>query len=178
MDTDFDSQAYSGSPAQLSNRDDHPIWEGQGDYPMVDVFDIQPEVDSDPQPEDRGISGFLDPLDSPLDYRFGASHMVILDNLPAEIPHYLSQEVDNILTVLLDSARDPIYGNEVSQSTRYWEFMGSPQSTHPEQSSGVCPRPTSLPSRPNLTSRPNNHAVMVAYRKFRDKRAISSPRGY
>ena len=163
MDTNFDPQAYSDCPLGLGYRVNHSaggdkvrtetdlftfdLANGlQDDYSMTDAFDLR---DGDSQhrlgPEHLSTSGSFAHHEDPLDYRFGAPHMLILDNLPADIPRFSSQTMNSPLGGL---ARNHIYANETSQSPRYWEFVQSPQPTYSGQSNGVCPNPTFIP---NLT---------------------------
>ena len=80
---------------------------------MADAFHLQPEAD-------------------PLDYRFSAPHMMLLDGLPRYFPNPF-QAVDYPTTTGY-SPENPIYGNEVQQSIP----LGL--------SSGVCLWPTFPPS--------------------------------
>ena len=110
----------------------NPINGLQGDYLVENAFDSpQPEVDADPP-----------------DNLFEVPHMQSFNELPAVTPYDSSQAVNRPLAVHRNSYRDGIVGNEPSQSTIYWQSMRSPQSVAPRQCSGVCPNPTSLPSRP------------------------------
>jgi hypothetical protein len=180
MDTDFDPQDYTTIPLGLDHRpegEDQVRTETnvsafsladtfQDDCLMTDAFEPRSEVDGESQhglgPEGLSVSEFSTHLEGPLDYRFVASHMLILDNLPVVIPGRPAQAVSELLAILGGSAQNPIYGNEASQSSRYWEFMQTPQSIPPGQSSGVCPVPTYPPSRPNLTSQPGNPVGVVS----------------
>jgi len=110
----------------------NPINGLQGDYLMGNAFDSpQPEVDAGPP-----------------DGQFEDPHMQNFDELPAFTSYDSSQAVNRPLAVHRDSYWDGIIGNEPSQSTRYWQSMRSPQSVASRQCNGVCPNPTSLPSRP------------------------------
>ena len=122
----------------------------QGDYHMTDG-------------DHEGLSFSELPalVGDPLDFRFGASHMLILDGLSVAVHYYPSQTV-NGLTVLDGSSRGPIHTNEISPYSRYWENLQNPQSLPPQQSNVVCPSPTHLPSRPNPVSQPGNHVEMVS----------------
>lgn len=129
---------------------------------MTDAFYFGSEVDWEPTqplgPEDPSIYEFLTHPEDPLDYRFGASHMLILDRLPAVTHNHAFQGVDDPAVIPGGSTKTPIYGNEASQSPRYWEHMQTPQSTTPGSSMGICPHPTHPPSGPNMNSQPSFHS--------------------
>ena len=178
MDVDFDHThsapelgqhyCYSAEEDEILTDTDAYLDPLQDDCHMTeDPFYLRPEVDEDPQdgmgPGDLSISEFSTHLGDPMDYRFGAYHMVILDKLSATvIPDHPFQAADDLLATLGGSSQDPIYGNVVLQSSRYWESLQSTQSIPPGQSSGVCPRPTYLPSQPIPTSQLGGRAILVS----------------
>ena len=100
----------------------------KGGYLVEDAFHFQPEVD-------------------PLDHRFEASHMMILDRMPTATSDYSFQAVNDSAAFPAYSPQAPIYGNEVSQPSGYREFM-RPQSIPLWPCNGVCPQPTNSPSGP------------------------------
>jgi len=120
----------------------------QGDYPMTDAFHLQPE------PEESPTYEFPTHPDDLQDYRSETCHMVILEKLQAATANNQFQVVTNHAATPGYSVQIPICGNEVSQSSRYWEFIQTPQLIPPGQSGGVCQWPTSLPPGPNPTSEP------------------------
>jgi len=87
-------------------------------------------------------------------YRSETSHMVLLEKLPAFSTNHLSQGVSDSTATPGFSAQFPIYGNEVSQSFKYWESTQTPRFLPPGQSGGVCPCPTLLPPGYNATLDP------------------------
>ena len=167
MGTNFDLQAHADLPpvdrsvaenqvrkeADLSTLNLTNTF--QDDYPMMDTSEDLSGVDGgsmcDLGSEDLSISRFLTHHEDPLDYRLGASHMLILDRLSATVPDHPSYEANGFADIFNGPPQVPIYGNDVSQSSRYWEFMQVPQSVPPRQSNEVCPRPTYLPSGSNTT---------------------------
>ena len=126
---------------------------------MTDTFHSRPEVSRGalqrPGPEDLSTYGFLPHPEDLRDYRSETYHMVILEKLPAATTNHRFRGVTNHAATPSCLTQTPIYGNEVSQSVRYWECMQTPQLIPPEQSGGVCPCPTRLPSGPNATSEPH-----------------------
>ena len=126
---------------------------------MTDTFHFRPEVSRGalqrPRPEDLSTYGFLPHPEDLRDYRSETYHMVILEKLPAATTNHRFRAVTNHAATPGCSTQTPIYGNEVSQSVRYWERMQTPQLISPEQSGGICPCPTRLPSGPNATSEPH-----------------------
>ena len=163
MDAHSDSQAFADHAAELIqvrtevNLSAFSLTNSlQDDCFMTDVSNPEPEVDEDP-----------------LDYPFGASHMMVLDKFPAVTPHCTSQAT---YTVRGCSAWEGIVGNEVSQTTRYWDAMQSPQSIPSRQNDGDCPSPTSLPSGPNLTFQFGSHAQTVSIKSVHPPRLLTIPR--
>lgn len=129
MDAHSDPQAYADSVAGLIHvrtEIDSPAFSlansPKDDYLMADGFSPKPDADADP-----------------LDYRFGAPHMMVLDKLPAVTTARTSQAAYESLMVHGSSAWEGIVGNELSQNTRYWGALQSPQSIPRRQGGEVCP---------------------------------------
>ena len=128
----------------------------QGDHPMEDILGLLPGADGDSlhdlEPEDLLISESSARLEDPLDYQ--APHMLVLDQLPAVSPHHPPQTMNDFLATSGGPAQVPVHGNEVSQSSRYWEFLQSPQLAPPIQSSGDCPTILGLEPKATTTNPP------------------------
>lgn len=115
---------------------------------MMNTIDFQSELDEEflfnLGVDDLSASEFPTRPEDPLGY-YQASHMLILNKLPADIPNHSYQTMDGLVPNVGGSAEVTIYGNESSQTSRHWEYMGNTRPIHPGQSSGVCPTPTSRP---------------------------------
>jgi len=116
----------------------------QDDYHMTDTFHLRPEA------------GWEDLQD----YRPETCHIMLLEKLPAFTTNNPFQGVSDPTSTPGCSVQIPIYGAEVSQSSRYWEFMQTPQLIPSGQSGGVCPCPTRLPPGPNATSEPRDRGPL------------------